>query len=68
MGVCTSCTHKSFGKGLDNEQTTLDGAGELNKSMNTRLNKMRTLSGKDIKGFKKASSINSYYDIEKSIG
>lgn len=29
---------------------------------------MRTLSGKDIKGFKKADSINSYYEIEKSIG
>lgn len=70
MGVCTSCTHKSFGagKGFDNEQTTLDGANDMSKSMSMRLNKMRTLSAKDIKGFKKADSINAYYDIEKSIG
>lgn len=65
MGVCTSCTHKNKGAG---ESESLDGTSDLTKSMKLRLNKSLTLSAKDIKGFKKADSINSFYDIECSIG
>jgi hypothetical protein len=58
MGVCASCTSKHAGGGekdfdMEGDEPTVEG-GEMKQSMSMRLNKMRTLSAKDIKGFKKA--------------